>query len=140
MRYLIDTNIFIYISTDVESLSKDVQAIVFDYDSNLCISAESVRELIVAYSKRRFDTRQWKSALEMVRAITYTYQIDILPVDKYVMETYASLDKNDGQEHNDPSDHVIISHALALKMPLISSDHKFSYYVRQGLDLIYNEK
>jgi hypothetical protein len=29
---------------------------------------------------------------------------------------------------------------MTLRMPLISSDHKFLYYKRQGLDLIYNEK
>ena len=28
MRYLIDTNIFVYLSTDVECLSKDVAAII----------------------------------------------------------------------------------------------------------------
>gem|GEM_PF-5315743 len=29
---------------------------------------------------------------------------------------------------------------MTLKMPLISSDTRFSYYTRQGLDFIFNEK
>ena len=32
------------------------------------------------------------------------------------------------------------AHAMTLKVPLISSDHKFPFYMKQGLDLIYNKK
>ncbi|MDB8997280.1 hypothetical protein PN613_10610 [Parabacteroides distasonis] len=52
MRYLIDTNIFVYLSTDVECLSKDVVAIIQEPETLLYISAESVRELIVAYRNK----------------------------------------------------------------------------------------
>lgn len=74
MRYLLDTNIFIYAAIDRDSLSKDVIAILEDYDN-----------------------------------------------------TY-------------PSDHIIIAHAITNRMPLISSDHKFKFYTKQGLDLIFNKK
>lgn len=47
MRYLIDTNIFIYASTDRESLSNDVKAIMEASETVLYISIESVRELII---------------------------------------------------------------------------------------------
>jgi PIN domain nuclease of toxin-antitoxin system len=76
----------------------------------------------------------------MVRSITEDYYITILPVDNEVMKTYASLELNHSEDHKDPSDHIIISHAMTFRMPLISSDHKFLYYKRQGLELIYNEK
>ena len=42
--------------------------------------------------------------------------------------------------HKDPSDHVIIAHAMTLGMPLISSDTRFEFYRRHGLDFIFNEK
>ena len=38
----------------------------------------------------------------------------------------------------DPSDHIIISHAITERIPLISSDTRFPFYTKQGLDLIYN--
>ena len=47
MRYLIDTNIFVYLALDIEMLSRDVKAILEEPDTLLYISAESVRELIV---------------------------------------------------------------------------------------------
>ena len=51
--------------------------------------------------------------------------------------TYACLLPNEAENHKDPSDHLIISHAMTNKMPLISRDRKFQYYKAQGLDLIY---
>lgn len=52
MRYLIDTNIFVYAATDRDSLSRDVKAILEEPDTILYMSAESVRELIVAYRNK----------------------------------------------------------------------------------------
>ena len=39
MRYLIDTNIFVYATTDRDSLSRDVKAILEEPDTLLYISA-----------------------------------------------------------------------------------------------------
>lgn len=140
MRYLIDTNIFIYLSTEYERLSPDVHAILNEADSLMLISAESVRELIVAYKNKGWGNKKWKTAEDMVRSIEETYFVEILPIQKEVMRTYSRLRINNSQNHSDPSDHVIISHAITLKMPLISSDTRFDFYRKQGLDLIFNEK
>ena len=56
------------------------------------------------------------------------------------MRTFAHLTTNEAQGHTDPSDHIIISHALTERMPLISSDRLFAFYRKQGLDLIENKK
>ena len=50
MRYLIDTNIFIYYATDKSLLSNDVLSILEDYDNTICISTESLRELIISFN------------------------------------------------------------------------------------------
>lgn len=139
-RYLLDTNIFVYAVEDRDNLSADVLAILEDYESVFYMSAESIKELIVAFRNKKLLNEKWATPLDMVRSITEDYYITILPVDNEVMKTYASLELNHSEDHKDPSDHIIISHALTFRMPLISSDHKFLYYKRQGLDLIYNEK
>ena len=41
MRYLIDTNIIVYIISDPDSLDNDVKAIIADPDNILYTSAES---------------------------------------------------------------------------------------------------
>ena len=140
MRYMIDTNIFVFLVNDLSQLSKDVESIIQDYSNTLHISAESVKELIVAYNNKRLFTNKWKSAEEMVAAIEDEYYVKILPLGKEHMKTYSTLSINSIDDHKDPSDHVIISHAITNKMPLISSDQRFPYYTEQGLDLIFNKR
>ena len=42
-------------------------------------------------------------------------------------DCYARLQINEAQRHYDPSDHIIIAHALCNGMPLISDDDKFPF-------------
>ena len=86
MRYLIDTNIFIYAVLDRDSLSRDVKAILEDPDTVLNISAESVRELIVAYNNKGLCSKRWKTAEDMVNAIENEFFIQILPLKKEHMK------------------------------------------------------
>jgi PIN domain nuclease of toxin-antitoxin system len=140
MRYLIDTNIFVYMSSDPELLDRDVSAIIEDPESVLYISAESVRELIVGYNNKGLCSKRWKTAEEMVKAIEKEFYIEILPLKVEHMITYSRLVLNEVQGHKDSSDHVIISHAITEHLPLISSDTRFDFYRSQGLDLIFNKK
>lgn len=96
--------------------------------------------MIVARNNKQLGIKRWKTTEDMVKAIEEDYNIEILPIQKEVMQPYSHLRINTVQNHKDPSDHVIISHAITLNMPLISSDTRFSFYRRQGLDFIYNEK
>lgn len=125
---------------DPDSLSNDVLMVLNEPDSLLYISAESVKELIVAYKKKRLGTKKWKSAEAMVKAIEDVYYVEILPLKKEHMETLSRLRINEAMAHNDPSDHVIISHAITENMVLVSSDTRFPFYRRQGLKLLYNER
>lgn len=140
MRYLLDTNIYIYWTTDPGLLSEDVYEMLSAPEAQLYVSAETVRELIVAYNNKGLGNKRWKTPEDMVRSIEEDYYIEILPIEKEVMHTYSRLRINNTMNHKDPSDHVIISHALTLNMVLISSDTRFPYYRRQGLDFVFNEK
>jgi len=140
MRYLIDTNVFVYFASDLDLLSRDVLAIMSDYDSVLCMSAESEKELIVAFRNKKLLSKRWKNEVEMIRAIEDEFYIQILPVKKEHMETYAQMEINEAQGHKDPSDHVIIAQAICEHLPLISSDTRFPFYRQQGLELIQNVK
>jgi PIN domain nuclease of toxin-antitoxin system len=71
MRYLIDTNIFLYSTTDVDILNKNVRQILDDYHNILFISTESVKELILFYRWQKNKTKFWKNETEMVLSIEY---------------------------------------------------------------------
>lgn len=140
MRYLLDTNIFVYMATDRGWLHNDILSILQDYDNVLYMSSESVKELIVAYNNKGLCNKRWKTANAMVDAIEEDFNIKISPIKKEHLITYANLLTNSEQGHKDPSDHVIIAHSITEGMPLISSDRRFPFYTNQGLQLIQNIK
>ena len=139
-RYLLDTNIFTFIATrQRDRLTRDVDAILNDYENEFWMPLESVRELIVAHRAGKAISSVYDTPIDVVEAIERDYGIRIVNMDMNTMRTMAKLDINEAEEHNDPSDHVIIAQAITMRLPLISSDHKFPFYTKQGLDLIYNE-
>ena len=140
MRYLIDTNIIVYIISDPDSLDNDVKAIISDPDNTLYTSAESAKELVIAYRNKGLLTKRWGKAEDMLNSFEDEDGIYIRPINREHIHTYASLSLNPRQDHRAPSDHVIISHAITEHMPLISSDTRFGYYRAQGLDFIYNKR
>ena len=72
----------------------------------------------------------------MLTSIEQDYGIEFLPLRRDTAFTYANLIINEAQEHYDPSDHIIIAHAITEKLTLLSSDHKLPFYRSQGLELI----
>ena len=140
MRYLIDTHIFIWYAREKYKLLPEVKAILDDYENKIYMSSESLKELVLLWNKKPHIRRWWKSPLDLLRAVEdeQGFGVDYLHKEHY--ETYAKLRINEAQEHNDPSDHVIISHAITNRMPLISADTRFPWYRNQGLELIYNRK
>lgn len=138
MRLLLDTNIDAFILHEPESLIRDVQALLEDYDNQKYLSTESIKELIVAFRSKGLLSERWKTERDMVDYILHDTAICIDPVDIYVLRQMADLRVNTAQKHYDPSDHIIIAQAIAHHMTLISSDTKFPFYRDQGLDLVEN--
>lgn len=140
MRYLIDTHIFIWYAKEQENLSTNVLAILENWENQILVSSETIRELVLLWNKKPDVRKWWQSPLELIRDVEDGYGIHIDYLHKEHYETYAKLQINEAQEHNDPSDHVIISHAITNRIPLISADTRFPWYRNQGLELIYNGK
>ena len=138
MRYLIDTHIFIWYLKEREKLSRSVIAILEDYENQIYLSAESLREFVLLWNSKPHIRRWWKTPSDMIRSVEEEAQFQILYLHKEHYDRYASLEINEAQEHYDPSDHIIISHALCNGLPLISNDDKFPFYRSQGLELIEN--
>ncbi len=140
MRYMLDTCSLIHLLRDYELLSTEIQHIIEDYDNTLCTSFESVKELIVAFRNKGIGRSVWRNESDIIDSIQNEFFIEILPLKREHIETYGNLKPNIAEDHRDPSDHVIIAHAITNKMPLISCDRKFEFYTRQGLELISYRK
>ena len=94
----------------------------------------------MSFNNGEIISKYWDTAHHMIDAINNEFCFTILPIQEEVMLAYSDLEINIQQKHKDPSDHVIISHAIALHLPLLSSDSKFEFYRKQGLDFIYTPK
>jgi PIN domain nuclease of toxin-antitoxin system len=136
MRALIDTCVIIDWATDPTTLDDGVWDIIDDPENRIYVSAETIRELVVNYNSKKLLTKYWKNTKDMLNTIEHDYGVEVLPITRNVVATYTRLRINEAQAHHDPSDHVIISHAITEHLTLISSDLKFAFYRDQGLDLI----
>ena len=136
MRYIIDTNVLIkYIIGGY--ISRDIEAVFEDYENQIYVSSESVKEFIhLLYTKKIALPRNYNST-DVFDIIEKQLNFQVKYVTKQHLQTYSELTPATG--HNDPSDHVIISQAIAEKLPLISSDLYFPKYEKCGLSLIMNE-
>lgn len=137
---MLDTCIVLYLANDKDLLDKNVAEILQDPENVICVSAEVGRELVVGFNNHKFESKRWKTSHDVIESLETDLNLHILPIDKNVINTYSNLELNFVQEHRDPSDHIIISHAITAGLPLITSDRKFPFYTKQGLELIMNSK
>ena len=133
---MLDTCVVIDLLTDYESMSRGARAIIDDADNVLFASCETMRELVVHFNNKRLLNKRWKSAEDILAFVESELDIEFLPVRRNVGYTYANLRLNEAMDHRDPSDHMIIAHAITERMALMSSDEKFPFYRNQGLELI----
>ena len=136
MRTLIDTCLIFDWIVDPKGIDDGVWNIIDDPENRLYVSAETVRELVVSFNNKNILNKHWKTAKEMLQCIENDYGLEILPITRNVVATYTGLQLNLDDDHKDPSDHIIISHAITEHLTLISSDTRFPFYRNQGLDLI----
>lgn len=126
--------------SDVDSLTKTVCAVLEDVENLKYLSIVSLQELIIAFRTKRLLSNIWKNESEMIEFILHDPSVVIDNIDEHVIRTLAELEVNEAQDHKDPYDHIIISQAISHRMTLVSSDTKFMFYHKQGLQLIENRK
>ena len=135
MRYLIDTNVFIRI-TDNYNVSFDTKNIFDNYENIIYVSSESIKEYVHLVQNGKIVPRREIRSLDVFDLIEDKLGFNVKYVSKEHLRTLTNLPLV--ENHNDPSDRLIISQAITEKMSLISSDTKFPKYRKHGLDLIYN--
>ena len=140
MRLLLDTNIYVFMVNDRQSLTKDVSELIEDPENLKYLSIVSLQELITAFRTKKLLSNIWKSEAEMISFVLNDPSVEVDNTDINVIRTLAALQVNEAQDHKDPFDHIIIAQAISHRMTLVSSDTKFAFYRKQGLRLIENFK
>ena len=135
-RLILDTCAVIELITSSDATELEFWNILDDPNVMLFASFETARELVVHFNNKTLLSKHWKTARQMLTSIEQDYGIEILPLRRDTAFMYADLQLNEAQDHRDPSDHVIIAHAITEHLTLLSSDQKFAFYRSQGLNLI----
>ncbi len=134
MRYILDTNMLIYLILEEDKISRNVKHLISDEDALLYTSSVSVKEFIHLQKTEKLSIKRGVK-LDVLKSLK-DRGIEIISVKEEHLKEYTLLSTIDG--HNDPNDHVIISQAISQRIPVVSSDTKFKYYIPQGLDFVFN--
>ena len=129
MRYYIDTNVLIGFLE--KELPSEIINIIDDTENLIYISSASVQEFIHLI---KLDKIRVNKTFSIFGFIEKDLNFQIKFVSKEHIKKLIELDI--AEEHNDPTDQIIISQAITEKIQLISSDQKFKKYEKQGLKLI----
>ena len=136
MRILLDSCVVFDLLTDIDNLSKGAMDLIDDPSNMLYASFETMREIVIHFNNKELLSKRWNKAEDVLRFVEDEMGIEFLPLRRDVGYTYSRLILNEAQDNRDPSDHIIISHAITEHLTLLSSDQKFPFYRNQGLDLI----
>lgn len=141
MRYYLDTNILVFLyGRAKDELTVDVAALLKDEANLFLVSTVAVQELVHLCQIGKVQAgrkRDLNEATNFLRWLEDT-GISLIPVSEVHLRQYAELPLY--EDHRDPNDRMIIAQAISDRIPLISSDRKFSRYVREGLDFVFNER
>lgn len=136
MKYLLDTNIFIYIiEHDFSQLSTLQKEIIDNTDNELYISEATYYELSIKVRLNKQSSFKF-NILELDKD-RKTFNIKLLKskTDYYLeISRVPKVYLTENKLHGDPFDLLIISQALREKMPILSSDRLFPNY--DGLNVI----
>lgn len=146
MRLYLDTNILIFTLLNPDELTMEVKNEILDYKNILLTSTVCVEEMIhlcqigkldEGGQKKKKKKQSGLQAEDIVQKVRDA-RIEIVPVSEQHLETYATLPLED--DHRDPNDRLIIAQAITDRITLISSDRKFEWYKKHGLDFLFNER
>jgi PIN domain nuclease of toxin-antitoxin system len=126
VRVLLDTEILVYAVESPERLTKRAAAVLENVENVLELSAVSLSEIAIKTALGKL-----KLSVDVVRQAVADLDIRILPYSADHAFHLFDLPLH----HGDPFDRQIIAQALSEKIPILTSDEKFSLY--KGLKLIW---
>ena len=128
INILIDSEIFLHLTSDWLQLDDKVVDLLYDRENTLCMSAESVKDVMLLFDQKKITSSLWKSRRDVFKAITEIFHIKIIPVTKEILYTLSILDISEGPELSNATDMLVAATAINKQMLLISRKNKFWDY------------
>ena len=125
MRYLLDTNILVYLLCSVHELSPSAKR-VLESERYLFVSMVSLWEIAIKQSLGKLAIAL--SVLEIV-SVCRDRRIDILPLDARSIERIKTLP----DIHRDPFDRLLVAQALEGNLAIVTRDRMIPQYPVQTI-------
>lgn len=126
------------ITGEIHEVSKEVRQIIEDCSNGLYTSVICITELIQLSRIGKIKLRKGQNIRSSFDVIKERLGVNIEPFNEFHTLTLSVLDVIEG--HSDLFDHAIISHDIADRYTLISSDSKFRHYKNQKLNFVFNKR
>jgi PIN domain nuclease of toxin-antitoxin system len=127
MKILIDTNVFLWMTTSPEKIPDRIFEALVDDKSKLFFSAASAWEISIKYAKKKLSLPEHpRSFIEKSLLAS-----DIIPLAIRYQDTTSVSDLP--YHHPDPFDRLLVTRAMDMGLSLMSADKKLEKY---DVDLI----
>lgn len=141
MRLYLDTNILVdMVMQEKDNINRNVYRMLSDYSNVLLTSTVCVHELIHLFQIGKIRPRKGYALTDVKDFDRWLEDnnIGIVPVTVKHLQRLASLTLY--ADHRDPNDRLIVAQAITDRVPLVSSDRKFTKYETAGLEFVYNQR
>lgn len=122
LRYLIDSQIFVWHLAQPSRIPADIEAILESPDSDLALSMASIWELSIKSASGRLPLPRPTARYIAERAAAR--DIEVLPITIAHLEAVESLPCH----HRDPFDRLIVAQSIVEHLTIISADSAFAQY------------
>jgi PIN domain nuclease of toxin-antitoxin system len=122
MRYLLDTNVFLWATESPERLSARVRAVLEDPETEALVSHASVWEIAIKVSNGRLKVEG--NLADFLPRVMANHRFDGLPIELRHVIAVAELP----WLHRDPFDRLLVSQAQIEQMPMLSADRAIARY------------
>ena len=122
---------------EFDELDEEVMERFENCENQFIVSAESILEIANLLAVGRIEIPGWKTFDDVKKSVD-DLGFEIRYVVEAHLKTFFKLRRAPG--HNDPVDLVLLAQAITEKLPMISSDTDFPFYVDQGLELVFNSR
>ena len=128
MRFLLDTNCWLWAVSAPERLRNTGGDLIADADNTVVFSAVSALEIAIKVSLGKLKLPEHAS--DFVTSRVEALRMTVLPVYVSHALRVASLPRH----HGDPFDRLLVAQSQIEKLPLMTADHALAAY---GIDIIW---
>ena len=128
MRYLLDTEVWLWMQAQPERLGPNTRALIADEENELLLSAVSSWEIALKYRQGRIPLPDPPDRYVPDRMLVSS--VDGLPVE----HSHALLVSRLDDHHRDPFDRMLVSQAMLDRIPIVSADRSLDAYEIEFID------